>query len=91
MDKDDKIVHEIPLTVDHPNSHRDTRLARKLDNGNYLVCHEGDGKVREYDSTGKVVWTYTLDLAGRRARQDTVPKATAPRSSGPFGCPRATR
>ncbi len=65
VDRDDKIVHEIPLTVEHPNSHRDTRLARKLDNGNYLVCHEGDGKVREYDSTGKVVWSYTLDLAGR--------------------------
>jgi PQQ-like domain len=65
VDRDDKIVHEIPLTVENPNSHRDTRLSRKLDNGNYLVCHEGDGKVREYDSAGKVVWSYTLDLGGR--------------------------
>jgi PQQ-like domain len=65
VDGDDKIVNEIPLTVEKPNSHRDTRLARKLDNGNYLVCHEGDGKVREYDPTGKVVWTYALDLGGR--------------------------
>ena len=54
VDRDGKIVREIPLTVEHPNSHRDTRLARKLDNGNYLVCHEGDGTVREYDGTGKV-------------------------------------
>ena len=40
-------------------------MARKLDNGHYLVCHEGDGCVREYDSKGKVVWSYTLDLGGR--------------------------
>jgi len=65
VDVDDKIVKEIPLTVDKPNAHRDTRLARKLENGNYLVCHEGDGTVREYDATGKVVWSYALDLAGR--------------------------
>ncbi len=65
VDKDDKIVKEIPLVVEQPNSHRDTRRVRKLDNGHYLVCHELDGTVREYDETGKVVWTYKLDLAGR--------------------------
>ncbi len=65
VDKDDKIVKEIPLTVEHPEPHRDTRLVRKLESGNYLVCHEGDGMVREYDPTGKVVWSYKLDLAGR--------------------------
>jgi hypothetical protein len=65
VDKDDKIVHEIPLTIKNPNSHRDTRLVRKLENDHYLVCHEGDGMVREYDGKGKVVWDYTLDLAGR--------------------------
>lgn len=65
VDKGDKIVREVALTIAHPNSHRDTRRARKLDNGNYLVCHEGDGTVREYDPAGKVVWSYALDLAGR--------------------------
>ncbi len=65
VDKEDNIVKMIPLTVNNPNSHRDTRRARKLDNGNYLVAHEGDGMVREYDGTGKVVWSYTLDLGGR--------------------------
>jgi hypothetical protein len=67
VDSAGKIAHEVPLTVDKPNAHRDTRMVRKLKNGYYLVCHEGDGKVREYDRTGKVVWTYTLDLAGRPA------------------------
>lgn len=65
VDRDGKIVHVIPLTIDNPHPHRDTRLARKLPNGHYLVCHEGDGVVREYDGRGKVVWSYRLDLAGR--------------------------
>jgi hypothetical protein len=65
VDRDGRIVHQVPLTVEHPNAHRDTRLARKLENGHYLVCHEGDGVVREYDRTGKVVWSYALDLGGR--------------------------
>jgi len=65
VDKSGKIVFEMPLVVDKPNSHRDTRLVRKLDNGHYLVCHELDGTVREYDKTGKVVWSYRLDLGGR--------------------------
>jgi hypothetical protein len=65
VDKDGKIVKEVPLTVDHESPHRDTRLVRKLDNGHYLVAHEGDGKVREYDEKGAVVWTYTMDLVGQ--------------------------
>jgi outer membrane protein assembly factor BamB len=56
---------EVPLTVEKPSAHRDTRRVRKLENGHYLVCHEGDGVVREYDRTGKVVWSYQLDLGGR--------------------------
>ena len=67
VDRDDKIVREVPLTVNKPNSHHDTRLARKLTSSHYLVCHEGDGVVREYDDKGKVVWSYTLDLGGRPA------------------------
>jgi hypothetical protein len=65
VDADGKIQHEVPLTVENPHPHRDTRLVRKLDSGHYLVAHEGDGKIREYDPAGKVVWTYALDLAGR--------------------------
>ncbi len=51
--------------MNKPDPHRDTRMVRKLDTGNYLVCHEGDGCVREYDAKGKVVWEYKLDLGGR--------------------------
>ncbi len=65
VDRDGKITHTVELTVDHPDPHRDTRMARKLASGNYLVCHEGDATVREYSPDGKVVWSYKLDLAGR--------------------------
>ncbi len=65
VDKQDKIVKEVPLTVVKANAHRDTRMVRKLDSGNYLVCQEGEGKVREYDGKGKIVWEYALDLNGR--------------------------
>ena len=65
VERNGEIAKVIPLVVEHPDPHRDTRRARKLDNGHYLVCHEADGTVREYDDAGAVVWSYTLDLAGR--------------------------
>lgn len=68
VNKNGKIVREVPLLVNKPDAHRDTRMARKLDNGNYLVCHENDGTVREYDAKGKVVWSYALDLNGQERR-----------------------
>ena len=46
VDKDDKIVRTIPLTIEKPNAHRDTRMVRPTPSGGYLVCHEGDGKIR---------------------------------------------
>lgn len=64
VNKDGKIEHEIPLTVDKPSAASDTRLVRSVPGGGYLVAHEADGKVREYDRQGKVVWQYALDLNG---------------------------
>jgi outer membrane protein assembly factor BamB len=55
---------EFKLKVLHPHPHRDTRLVRKLQNGHYLACHEGDGVVREYDGDGAVVWEYDVPLFG---------------------------
>ena len=46
------VVREVSLVVDRPHPHTDTRLARKLPGGTYLVCHEADGKVREYADDG---------------------------------------
>ncbi len=65
VDRDGNISFEMPLTVDNPHPHRDTRMVRRMKHGGYLVCHEADATVREYDRTGKVLWSYTLDLGGR--------------------------
>ena len=69
VDRDGKLLKEVKLKINKPHPHRDTRLVRKLVNGNYLVCHEGDGAVREYDGeTGKVVWDYDVPLFGKEPR-----------------------
>lgn len=66
IDRDGVIHSETPLTVDNPHPHMDTRLARKIADDRYLVCHEGDGKVREYErGTGKVVWVYDIPMFDR--------------------------
>jgi outer membrane protein assembly factor BamB len=62
VDKNGTIIKERPYTIENHDAHSETRLARLLDNGHYLACHERDATVREYDETGKVVWSYKLDL-----------------------------
>lgn len=69
VDAGGELLREIPLRVDNPHPHHDTRLARKLENGNYLVCHEADGAVREYDVEGRVVWEFAVPLFGREPRR----------------------
>ena len=60
VDAQGTLKKEIVLTLNHKNFHTDTRLARKLKNGNYLVAHEGDKVVREYNAKGTVVWDYLV-------------------------------
>ncbi|MCC6508752.1 MAG: PQQ-binding-like beta-propeller repeat protein [Pirellulaceae bacterium] len=62
VDAEGKIQHALPLKVTKPHPHRDTRLVRKLASGNYLVCHEGDGLVREYAADGSTIWEYAVPL-----------------------------
>lgn len=68
VDRAGKLLRTIKLTIRRPNPHHDTRLVRKLDSGHYLVCHEGDGAVREYDARGAVVWEYDVPLFGQKPR-----------------------
>lgn len=75
VDKEGKIQREIRLKVEHPNAHSDTRLVRKIANGNYLVAHEADGAVREYDETGKVVWEFAVPLFGKERKGGHGPEA----------------
>ena len=52
--KDGKIVFELQLPNIKIGNHHNMRMARKLDNGNYLVCHSGRKLVREYTPEGKI-------------------------------------
>lgn len=75
VDRNGKLVRQIKLVTDHPSTHSDTRLARKLSNGHYLVAQEADGKVREYDADGNVVWEYEVPMFGKPARPGHGPDA----------------
>ncbi len=60
VNKEGSIVHSTPLKVSTPNPHRDTRLVRITPTGTYLVAHEGEKLVREYDREGAIVWEYEV-------------------------------
>ncbi len=76
IDRQGNLLTEIPLVVEHPNAHSDTRLVRKLETGNYLVAHEADGAVREYErETGTVVWEYKVPMFDREAKGGHGPEA----------------
>ena len=65
-----QIAAEIPLQPETDNDHMQTRMARKLPNGHYLVPHLLVFKVKEYDPAGNVVAEIRTDLpelGGREA------------------------
>jgi hypothetical protein len=56
--RDGKIAVEVPLQCQTANHHMESRMARKLPNGNYLVPQLLDKVVREYTPEGKIVWEF---------------------------------
>ncbi|MDE0961281.1 MAG: PQQ-binding-like beta-propeller repeat protein [Planctomycetota bacterium] len=67
VDRQGRLMSETPLKVDRPHPHSDTRLVRKISPDRYLVCHERDGVVREYQQgTGQIVWEYDVPLFDRK-------------------------
>ena len=60
VNKEGAIVHTTPLKVSKPNPHRDTRLVRITDAGTYLVAHEEEKLIREYNRAGDIVWEYDV-------------------------------
>lgn len=56
VDREGKIVVDVPLQAQTKDHHLQTRMSRKLANGNYLVPQLLDQVVREYTPAGKVVW-----------------------------------
>ena len=75
VDPAGRIQREVKLKVNKPNAHSDTRLVRRIASGNYLVAHESDGFVREYDATGKIVWDYEVPLFGKPRKGGHGPEA----------------
>lgn len=70
VDAAGKIVLEFPLKPETDNAHMQTRMARKLPSGNYLVPHLLAFKVKEYSPTGDVLKEFPTDLddlGGRKA------------------------
>jgi outer membrane protein assembly factor BamB len=56
VNRDGKVLVEVAIQAQVMNHHLQTRMTRKLTNGNYLVPQLTDRVVREYDATGKVIW-----------------------------------
>ncbi len=56
VDRNGKIQVEMSLQAQTKDLHLQTRMARKLANGNYLVPQLLDQVVREYTPAGKIVW-----------------------------------
>lgn len=56
VNREGKIVAEVALDAQTKDHHLQTRMARKLANGNYLVPQLLDRVVREYTPAGKAVW-----------------------------------
>lgn len=56
LDPAGKILAEVPIDAQTKDTHLQSRMSRKLKNGNYLVPQLLDKVVREYAKDGKVVW-----------------------------------
>jgi hypothetical protein len=56
VNRQGNVMVEASLTCQTTNHHMETRMTRKLSNGNYLVPQLLDKVVREYTPTGKIVW-----------------------------------
>ena len=69
--KDGKIAVRVPLQPETNNNHMQTRMARKLPDGNYIAPHLLAFKIKIYKPDGTVVREIKTDLpelGGRKAR-----------------------
>ena len=58
LNRKGEIVVEFPIQCQNTNHHMESRMARKLPNGNYLVPELFDKVVREYTAKGEIVWEF---------------------------------
>ncbi len=62
VDPDGNVSLSFSLQPETDNAHMQTRMARKLPSGNYLVPHLLAFRVKEYTPTGMVVRAFATDL-----------------------------
>ncbi len=70
VEADGKVAVDCPLKPETDNAHMQTRMARKLSSGNYLVPHLLAFRVKEYSPAGEVLREFKTDmddLGGRKA------------------------
>jgi hypothetical protein len=66
-----EVAVRVPLKPETNNNHMQTRMARKLPNGNYIVPHLLAFAIKEYRPNGEIVRTIKTDLpelGGRKSR-----------------------
>lgn len=62
------VLVEFPLQCQTTNHHLQTRMARKLSDGSYLVPHLLDFAVRQYNASGKVIAELDTSVPGDTQR-----------------------
>lgn len=75
---DGQVTAVIPIQPETNHIHMQSRMGRKLPNGNYLVPHRIMPFVKEYDEQGTVVHTFRLDhpeLGGPEAKNGSFAAA----------------
>ena len=95
LDRNGQILAEVALKAQIKDHHLQTRMARKLANGNFLVPQLLDRVVREYTSSGAVVWevqnaehaVYRHQARQRHTRSSGVLTATWSSKSTPTAKP----
>ena len=78
VDASGAIVVEVAIRGQTDNHHMESRMTRKLANGNYLVPQLLDRVVREYTAKGEVVWEF------KTPDEPADAKTGAPKDSWPF-------
>ena len=71
VNSEGKVIKSVAMETETDNVHMQTRMARKLKNGNYLVPHLLAFAVKEYTPKGEIVSTFSTDFenfGGREAK-----------------------
>jgi len=86
---DGELAVSITLKPETNNAHMQTRMARKIENGNYLVPHLLAFAVKEYTPQGKVVNTFKTDteaFGGKKAKHWPFTAIRTPDGTTVVGC-----